>query len=139
MRIYRYELTVPDDSVDENGHVNNVNYVQWMQDAATGHSGVVGCTARTAEDGATWVVRSHRVEYVRPAYAGDVVTVLTWVSSFRKVRSLRKYRFLRDSDGLQLASGETDWVYVDSSTGRPRAVPEEVRSLFTIVNPEEEP
>lgn len=139
MEVYRYEFTVPEDTVDENGHVNNVSYVQWMQDAAMSHSGAVGCTARTMEDGATWVVRSHRIEYVRPAYGGDVITVLTWVSNFRKVRSLRKYRFLRNSDGLRLASGETDWVYVDGSSGRPRAVPEEVRSLFTLVAPKEEP
>ena len=32
------ELVVPDTAIDANGHVNNVQYVQWMQDAAIAHS-----------------------------------------------------------------------------------------------------
>jgi len=27
-------FTIPENVIDENGHVNNVAYVQWMQDAA---------------------------------------------------------------------------------------------------------
>ena len=137
--VFRYDFTVPEEAVDDNGHVNNVVFVQWMQDAALRHSGAVGCTGATREDGATWVVRSHRVEYVVPAYAGEGITVETWVSSFRKVRSLRKYRFLRSADGTPLARGETDWVYVDVRSGRPRAVPGRVSGLFTLVAPGEEP
>ncbi len=30
--IYAYEITVPASAIDENGHLNNVAYVQWMQD-----------------------------------------------------------------------------------------------------------
>ena len=40
--IYTYEFTVPDEAVDENGHVNNVMYVQWMQDAAVRHYEAMG-------------------------------------------------------------------------------------------------
>ena len=39
--VHRFELRVPDDVVDANRHVNNVAYVQWMQDAATRHSDAV--------------------------------------------------------------------------------------------------
>lgn len=35
--IYPFEFAIPDEAVDENGHVNNVIYVQWMQDAAIRH------------------------------------------------------------------------------------------------------
>lgn len=31
--IYRYELTVSEGTIDENGHVNNVEYLRWMLDA----------------------------------------------------------------------------------------------------------
>jgi acyl-CoA thioesterase FadM len=30
-----------------------------------------------------------------------------------------------------LAEGETDWVFVDLQTGRPRSVPESIQLLFT--------
>ena len=53
-QIYRYELTVPEDSVDVNGHVNNLEYLRWMQDAAILHSDSQGCTKVTKAAGATW-------------------------------------------------------------------------------------
>lgn len=137
--IYRHEFTVLPASVDENGHVNNVEYVKWMQDVAVMHSDSVGCTAATKEAGATWVARSHRIEYLRPAFAGDQVVALTWVCNFRKVRSSRRYKFFRSIDDTVLAEGETDWVFVDVKTGRPRSVPESVSSLFKLIPEGQEP
>lgn len=137
--IYRFDLKVSAGVVDGNGHVNNVAYVQWMQDAAISHSSVAGCTQATEASGGTWVARTHHVEYLRPAFAGDTVTVLTWVADFRKVRSLRKYKFLRAADSTVLAQAETDWVFVDARTGRPMAIPDEIKNAFVIVGKEEEP
>ena len=133
--IYRFEITVPTEVVDRNGHVNNVAYVQWMQDAALRHSAATGCARMTDAVGATWVARMHRIEYLRPAFAGDVLTVLTWVADFRKVRSLRRYRFIRTAGQTLIAQGETDWVFINASTGRPRAIPSEITQLFELVNP----
>ena len=132
-RVHRHEIEIQPTDLDQNGHVNNVRYVQWMQDAATGHSEVTACTQATRALGATWMVRTHRIEYLRPAFAGDRVAVLTWVAVFRKVRSLRKYQFVRLSDQAVLAEGETDWVFVDARTGRPRAIPESVSGVFEVV------
>jgi acyl-CoA thioester hydrolase len=137
--IHRHTLVVGRKALDENGHVNNVQYVQWMQDAAVEHSERTGCTRMTREAGALWVARSHTIEYLRPAFQDERITVLTWVSNWRKVRSLRKYRFVRDADGALLARGETDWVYVDATTARPRNIPDEVAGVFVLVPPEREP
>ncbi len=131
--VYRYSIVVPEEVVDRNRHVNNVTYVQWMQDAAMQHSAATGCTRMTEAIGATWVARMHRIEYLSPAFAGDSISVLTWVADFRRVRSLRRYRFVRAADHKVLAEGETDWVLVDASTGRPRAIPPELANLFELV------
>ena len=130
---YRHEIIVPADVVDRNRHVNNVAYVQWMQDAALQHSAVAGCTRMTEAIGATWVARMHRIEYLSPAFTGDALTVLTWVADFRKVRSLRRYKFIRAADQKVLAQGETDWVFIDLCTGRPRGIPKEIANLFELV------
>ena len=106
---YQYELEVTDAALDENRHVNNVAYVQWMQEAAIRHSEATGCTRMTRAVGATWV------------------------ADFRKVRSLRRYKFIRRIDQTLLAEGETDWVFVDAATGRPRAVPQEIQRAFVVV------
>ena len=132
--IFRHEIQVTPDMVDRNGHVNNVAYVQWMQDAAVAHARTSGCTQVTRTLGATWVVRTHQIEYLRPVFAGDSVTVLTWVANFRKVRSLRKYKLVRAADQAVVAEAETDWVFVDASSGRPRPIPEEVRRTLPVAN-----
>lgn len=129
-KIYCYEFTVPVEAEDQNGHVNNVEYLRWMQDAAMKHSETVGCTQATESAGATWVVRTHKIEYFKPAYAGDRIVVETWVADFRRVQSLRKYKILRLSDMVLLAEGETNWVFVDAQKGSLRSIPEEVRATF---------
>ena len=137
--ICRYDFSVPEDVVDENGHVNNVAYVRWMQEAAIRHSDSVGCTRATQAAGASWIVRSHEIEYLQPVFAGDDISILTWASNFRKVRSLRKYKFIRTCDGTVLARGATDWVFIDTQRKRPRLIPQEIREVFTLVPEEQEP
>src|SRR6187397_3025535 len=109
--IFRHPITVTPEAIDRLGHVNNVVYVQWMQDAAVSHSNSVGCTQASRDLGAHWVARTHQIEYLRPAFEGDELHVLTWVGDFRKVRSVRKYKFVRTKDEVVLATAETDWVY----------------------------
>lgn len=128
--IYRYRFTIPEDAIDGNGHVNNVAYVQWMQDAAVRHFEALGGVPHTQAAGATWVVRSHRIEYLGPAFAGEEIEVRTWVASVRRVRSLRKYEFVRATDGKPLVRGETEWVFVDAQDGRPLTIPEAVLRVF---------
>ena len=137
--VFQFEIQVSPQMVDVNRHVNNVAYVQWMQDAAVRHSAAAGCSQMTAAMEATWVARTHHIEYLAPAFSGQTITAFTWVSNFRKVRSLRKYKFVRFEDNVVVAEGETDWVFVERATGRPRAIPVEIQALFVLVGPENEP
>lgn len=127
---FRYEFTVPAGAIDVNRHVNNVAFVQWMQDAAVRHSAAVGATAAMHAAGGSWVVRRHEIEYVQPAFLDQRITVLTWVENVRRVRSLRRYRFLDAAEERELARGVTEWVYVSAATGRPAAIPASVRECF---------
>jgi len=127
--VYSKTITIPETAIDENGHVNNVTYVQWMQDIAVEHYSSIGGIAAQEPD-ATWVVREHKIEYFLPAFAGEEIEIRTWVENIRRVRSLRKYEFVRKADGKMLVKGETDWVFVDVKTGAPRGVPDEVIQVF---------
>ena len=122
---------IPESAIDENGHVNNVVYVQWMQDIAVEHYASIGGIAAQGPD-STWVVREHRIEYFLPAFLGEEIEIKTWVENIRRVSSLRKYEFIRKADGKVLVKGETDWVFVNVKTGSPRAIPEEVSNEFNL-------
>jgi len=127
---YSKTIAVPETVIDENERVNNVAYVQWMQDIAVEHYSSIGGASPMQKIGATWVARSHLIEYLMPAFAGEEIEIRTWIESVRRVRSLRKYEFVRKSDGKVLVKGETDWVFVDAQTGSPRAIPNEVIEIF---------
>ena len=127
--IYSKTITIPQSAIDENGHVNNVAYVQWMQDIAVEHYASIGGIIAQGQD-ATWVVREHRIEYLLPAFVNEVIEIKTWVENIRRVRSLRKYEFVRKSDGKILVKGETDWVFVNVKTGMPHAIPDQVSKIF---------
>jgi len=132
--IFRDEFTVPPTAIDANGHVNNVVFVQWMQDVATRHFEATGCAEAMRSAGAIWVVRSHTIEYLAPAFAGDRLQVSTWVVNLSRVRTLRRYRFARASNGKLLVRGETDWVLINAATGRPCSIPESIRRAFVLVD-----
>lgn len=136
-RVHRIELVVDESVLDDNGHVNNVAYVAWMQEIAIAHAEITGGTAATRAAGCTWVARSHHIEYLRPAYLGDRIELRTWIGDLRRAGSQRRYCFVRINDGMELARGATDWVFVDAETGRPRRIPATVTGVFEVVGDSE--
>jgi acyl-CoA thioester hydrolase len=132
--VFSYKFRIPDSAIDSNGHVNNVMYVQWMQDIAVRHFASLGGNDLINRLGASWYVRSHRIEYLSLAYAGDEIEVRTWVANLRRVRSLRKYEFVNKLDGRLLVRGETEWVLVDAKSGKPIAIPESLAKIFPLLS-----
>ena len=136
-RIFAWEFPSPPDAIDGNGHVNNVRFVQWMQDIAIAHAAHNGGTAAANAAGGTWFARSHHIDYLAQAFQDDRLLVQTWVVDFRRARSRRRFRFLRAADRAVLARAETEWVFVDAASGKPRAIPAEVAKCFDLVGEEE--
>jgi acyl-CoA thioester hydrolase len=135
--VFDYPHTVTTDEIDGIGHANNVFYIAWMQDAAVAHSVAQGWPGeRYRQIGQGWVVRSHSIEYLAPAQAGDELIVRTWVSEMRRVSSRRRYDILRASDQILLAQAETVWAYVDLATLRPTRIPPELVADFVVVTRE---
>ena len=138
-RVLVEHLTIDSGSIDMNGHVNNQEYVRWMQDIATAHSHAQGWTmARYLETKTTWFIRSHYIEYIRPAFLDDELLVATWVAGMNSQTSPRKYRFARARDGKTVVEAETLWVYCDAASGRPLEIGVEVRDAFPVVGDEAE-
>jgi len=137
---FEYRRLVRPEEVDSLGHVNNVAYVDWMQDAALAHSAALGWPAdRYRREGRGWVVRSHHVEYLQPARHGDEILVCTWVATMTKVTSVRCYRIYRAGDGTLLVRAETLWAFIDFTTGQPRRIPREIADAYPPQGHDEPP
>ena len=132
--VFTHDFVVTGDMLDANSHVNNVLFVQWMQDVAILHSVANGAGSDVYRRlGASWVARSHHIDYENAAVLGDEICVRTWLADARKVSCRRKYLFSRKEDRRVLARAETVWVYVDFKTGRPRKIDAEVIQKFTLL------
>ena len=116
---------------DAYGHVNNSNYVRYMQEAAFAASAAAGYPEEEYQrQGVVWLIRDTEVEYLSPLRYGDIAVVKTWVDDFRRVRSRRMYEIRRKGDETVLARGSTDWVLLDRERLRPVSIPEEMKQAF---------
>lgn len=138
-RIHQRRFTITPASIDIHGHVNNLEYLRWMQEIATEHTARQGWSMeRYIASGASWVVRSHQIEYLRPVFEGDDLSIITWVDNMESRSSLRQYLFWHVASQKMIARAETLWYFVDIASGRPVAIPDEVRNAFELV-PAEDP
>ena len=132
--VFEHSHTVTADEIDDLGHASNLFYLRWTQAAAIAHSAVQGWPVEAYRRlGAGFVVRSHRIEYLRPALLGDEIIVRTWVADFRRTRSLRKYQIRHAQQRAVLAEAETLWAFVNFASGRPARVPPELKAAFEVV------
>lgn len=126
--------TARPDEEDENGHVSNVSYVRWIQDAARAHSEHVGLDrAVYLRLGGTFIVKRHEVDYRHGCQAGDDVIVTTSVDEIRIASALRRTRVIRRSDGAEILLARTEWVYVTAQGHRPTRIPHEVMVGFELL------
>ncbi|HTP10745.1 MAG TPA: thioesterase family protein [Anaerolineae bacterium] len=116
---------------DAYGHVNNANYLRYMQEAAFEASAAVGYDVKRYDElGRYWLVRETEIEYFKPLMYDDEFEIKTWVADFRRVRSRRIYEFRKPGSDDLIARGLTDWVYLDQATQRPVNVPPEMIRAF---------
>ena len=129
---FNYSHTVSEQDIDELGHAGNFHYIKWMQHAAIAHSSANGWPPyKYNELGAGWVVRSHRITYLKPAFEGDSVVIKTWVASARSASSVRCYEIVSDK-GEMLAKAETTWAFISYKKQKPTRIPDEVLACFEL-------
>jgi acyl-CoA thioester hydrolase len=123
---FEHTFIVKQDEIDQQGHVNNVRYVQWVQDVAVAH----WLQIATSEERATltWVVLRHEIDYLRPAFVGEAITARTWVG---KASGARCERFTEIRRNEQIsARAKSLWCALDSKTLRPRRINDDLKEKF---------
>jgi acyl-CoA thioester hydrolase len=127
-----FEIALPVEpaDLDQLGHVNNVTYLRWVQEAAVAHWTAVAPAADQAK--IKWLVLRHEIDYLQPAFLGDGIIARTWVGSASRVRFERFTELLRAGDRTLLAKARTMWCPIDAQRHRPVAVSAEVRARFSV-------
>ena len=126
---YEIEIKVKSTDIDLMGHVNNVVYLRYIQDAAVAH-----WTAKASDADQKayfWVVTRHEIDYKRPAFLKDIIIAKTWVGAAKNGLFERFTALSRKEDGKLIAQARTIWCPVDPQTKRPIQVGESVYKRFS--------
>ena len=127
---FELPIEIRPDDIDVLGHVNNVVYVRWIQEAAIAHWRVLATPEQQAE--VAWVVVRHEIDYKRPARLGDGIIARTWVGAASRNTFERHTEIRRAADGKVVVEARTLWCPIDAQTGRPKQVSAEVRARFSV-------
>lgn len=127
--MFEMTLRVGPADIDELGHLNNVRYVQWVQDVAVAHSTSCGLDyAEYAKIGGVFVLRRHEADYLRSILVGTELTARTWLSNRRSIQVERHIEFLED--GAVVFRSLTRWVWIEKASMRPARIPQIVVDAF---------
>ena len=123
--------------IDLMQHVNNVHYLQWLENVAWSHSDSLGMRQEDyTRLGHGMVVKRHELDYVAPALLGDRVLLGTWIVGLDRLSTHRRYQFVREADGATLFRGATHFVCVEIASGRVRRmIPEFAETYGKAVTP----
>jgi acyl-CoA thioester hydrolase len=114
--------------IDALGHVNNVVYLRWMQEAAAAHWEAAAPAELRGQ--VSWVVVRHEIDYKAPAFDGEHLVARTWVGEPAGA-TWERFIEIRHSQGDRLlARGRSVYAALDRSTGRPRRVDTQLREPF---------
>ena len=126
--VFIVPLDIGPQHIDANGHVNNVVYVGWLQDAGTAHWNARFDAQTRARW--SWVALRHEIDYLRgigPDETGVVAS--TWVGDPHGPR-FNRYVRIEDGQGRLCAQGVSEWCLVDAATLRPQRIPATMLPTF---------
>ncbi len=126
MNVYEKTQVVQKGEIDQYNHVNNVVYVQWIQDIANEHWQEL--TKEIKELDYAWFVVRHEIDYIAQALLNDVVIIKTWIGKTEGVKSVRHVEISINSK--LIVRSQTIFCLVDNKTGRPKRITEEVTKLL---------
>ncbi|MDA0793218.1 MAG: thioesterase family protein [Bacteroidetes bacterium] len=128
MKVFTLTTKVLAEHIDNLGHVNNVQYLQWVQDAAFAHWEAL--IQNQKETLGIWVVRSHSITYKNPAFINDEITLKTYVKQSKGVLSERIVEIYKDTNSCLLARCSTQWCYLNATTHKMEKIPQSILDIF---------
>jgi acyl-CoA thioester hydrolase len=131
---FQCEINVlPEQSSAEVDHVNNIEYIRWIDKGAQLHCDACGWTReQLLLSDVMWFVGRHEVDYRAEATLRDKLILTTWVEDIRRVKSNRTtlIHAIREKPVL-VCQSKTLWVLVDVKTKRPCPVPSEMATALS--------
>jgi len=117
--------------IDFVGHVNNIIYVQWLENARVKLIEAMGLhiTALSEEDAILPIITETNIRYKKPFFLGDQVTVEVWVSEIFNVSANFRFRFLNQNEEV-CCTARQKVLFIDRETQKPSRKTAKFRESF---------
>lgn len=128
MEVFEKTIKVQEGDLDDLNHVNNVRYVQWMQDIAKEH-----WQAKAPEElvnTTVWVVLTHHITYKSAAKLNDNILIKTYIAKSKGPVSVRVVEMYKKENKQLLVKSKTEWCLLNSETFKPMRISPEIERIF---------
>ena len=126
MVFFETKYAVKSSHIDELNHVNNVVYLQWIQDIANLHWTQLKKSEDTTDY--VWVVIRHEIDYVGQALLGDSIVAKTWVGKTGGIRSIRHVEFYKNNK--LIVKAQTMFCLVNSKSFKPTRITDQILMML---------
>lgn len=114
--------------IDEQGHVNNAVYVNWIQAASTEHW--LAVVDETIESKYLWFCARHEIDYKQQLYLDQQVEIRTWLGATKGAR-FDRFVDIREMGSAKVSVvAKTTWVLISKDSGRPTRIQPEILAAF---------
>lgn len=127
-KTFRAELEVRGYELDSFGHVNHSNYLNYLEFARWKMLEAEGVTLKKFQEWNRFpVIASVDIQYLKPAFMGDILTIETKLVEYRRSSMLLEQTILKGTS--KVATAKIRSVIV-SNDGRPAELPEELEKKW---------
>jgi acyl-CoA thioester hydrolase len=123
---HNYPIRVAAGDIDFMGHVNNANYLTWVQEAVLAHWRSIAPPQAVAEH--LWIALKHEITYRRPAFLDDEVIATVVLERVQGARAFYDTVIKRGEEVL--AEVKSSWCCVAADTLRPARIARDVAAKF---------
>ena len=123
---FQYSFKVSLRDIDIRNHVNNIAYLQWVQDVSGMHWESIA--PKELKEDVVWFVLRHEIDYLNQAYVNDTITVVTWIDAAAGVKSTRIVHIYCE-DKL-LVKCKTTWCLLDAQSLKPKRIDNTISAIF---------
>ena len=130
MNRFTQEKEILSEHLDEFNHVNNIQYLEWVQEISKKHWNIL--TRNKKYEFQIWIVRSHNIVYKKRAKLGNELLLETYVKECKNYTSERIVNVLQKKNLEVIAQCKTTWCYVNKISYNLERIPKEVKELLTF-------
>ncbi len=131
---FETKLTVRPDDIDMNQHVHNSRYLDYVLFARYQQmrNNYKFPMEEFLEKGYGWVVKNCWIEYKRPLFLGDEITVRTGVLEVDRTDVKVKFEIIRNKTNKLAANGYFLYTMINVNTGRAEVIPDWVIERYSV-------